>query len=158
MAEDGILASVVDAVQGARLAFQDLCNDRRAIHGLDSRNFPALDVGLQALGNIVEILNGVNISGAQMNLIRIILAAPVVISASDAQISMADAMITDMRNIERRLSDVRRNIAANGPNSSSLEQLLPHGEVVIMRRMVEKYHSMISGASAGQIMCVSLSR
>jgi hypothetical protein len=155
MAEDGILSRVAKAVEGAQSAFQALYNNHRGVYANDSRDLHALDLSLQALGSIVEILDGANLNEAQIDLFCSILATPVAVPISDEQISLANAMINDLCNIERRLDGVRRNITASGPNSRNPEQLLPLEETVSMKRMVEKYCSIISGASSGHIMCVT---
>jgi hypothetical protein len=154
MDEEIILSDVVKAVQGARLAFQSMCSNSGLVYGPYSRDLLALDVNLQALGDIVEILDGVHCSGAQIDFAHSILATPV-ISAFGQQISMAHTMIADMRNLERRLMDVQRDITtADVSNSHPPAQLLATGEAMNIRRMVEKYRSTICGASTGQIMCV----
>jgi hypothetical protein len=140
--KDDILAQVANAVQGARSAFQIFCSDYKVFHGPDSHDLFALDVSLQALGNSVELLDRISPGDEHFELVHSILASPVVLSASEHQDSMADAMITDMHTLKCRLMD-----------AASIQSFLP-GEVRRIRQMVKKYHSIITEALNAQILYV----
>jgi hypothetical protein len=152
------LAEVVDAVQGARSAFQNLCGVRTPSRvQADSRDLQAfkLDVSLQALGNVVEILEGVVSRGTRVQLVEDILAAPALKSGSDNPTSLANAIIADMRNLQARLIDVQCKVSPSSvQNYGTSIELLPLGEAMSMRRMIQKYRSIIGDACSGQIMCV----
>jgi hypothetical protein len=157
MVDDDLLAQVANAVQGALWAFRTLCRDHKGYQSSDTEphDLLALDVSLHALGNIVEILNGLEAADVQLEFVHSILAAPVIVSSPDNQTSMANAMITDMRNLKRRLTDVRHDITnRHSAVSAPSVQILPPGEAISIRRMVEKYHSIISEVSSGQNMYV----
>jgi hypothetical protein len=157
MADDNLLAQVVKAVQEAQSAFQSLCRDHKGIQAPDvePHDLLALDASLQALGNIVEILEGLDKADVQLELFHSILATPVVVSTSNNQTSMANAMIADMRNLKRRLVDVRHDTTTSrSAVSAAPGRLLSSGEVKSVRRMVEKYNSIVSEVSSGQNLCV----
>jgi hypothetical protein len=157
MADDNLLAQVVKAVQEVQSAFQSLCRDHKGIQVPDAEphDLLALDASLQALGNIVEILNNLDKADVQLELVHSILAAPVVVSAPDNQISMANAMIADMRNLKSRLTDVRHNVTTTRSTvSADSAQILSPGEAVSIRRMVKKYRSIIRDVSSSQTLCV----
>jgi hypothetical protein len=151
------LAGVLDAVQGARSAFQNLCGERTSLHAqADSGGLLALEVSFQTLGNVVEMLERVVWEGAQIQLVDSILATPTIIADSGRSISLADAIISDMRNLQARLVDVKRTISLSSVQESrTLVQLLPLGEAMSMRGMIDKYRAIISEACRGQIMCVT---
>jgi hypothetical protein len=155
MDEDGILARVVHAVQEARSAFQDLCSgDHKVIHAQDSPDLLDFDVDLHALGSICELLNGIDPGDHQFPLINSILAAPVNVSTSGNQMPMANAMIADMRNLKLHLVDVRRvTITTSSSVAVASVQRLTLGEAMSIRRMVKKYHSIISETLNSQILC-----
>jgi hypothetical protein len=155
VAEDNLLAQVVDAVQAARLAFQGLCSDDRVIHAPNSRDLLALDAGLQALGNIVELLNGIDRGNRQFEVIQSVLDALVDVSMSANKIPMANAMIADMNNVEKRFIDVRRVIAAtNSSDSTASTNPFPPGEAMRICQIVKKYYSIMSEVLNCQILCV----
>jgi hypothetical protein len=140
------LAEVLYAVRRARSAFQNLCGDRTSLHAqADSGGLLALDVSFQALGNVVEILDGVVSGGAQIQIIDYILVKPAFISASGDSTLLADAIIADMCNIQARLDDVKRTISLSSVQESrTLVHLLPLGEAMSIRGMIDKYRSIIS--------------
>jgi hypothetical protein len=150
------LVEVLDAVRGARSAFQNLCGDRTSLHAqADSGGLLALDVSFQALGNVVETLERVVSGGAQIQLVDSILATPAIVTDSGGPTSLADAIIADMRNLQARLDDVKRTISLSSVQESrTLVHLLPLGEAMSMRGMIDKYRGIISEACSGQILCV----
>jgi hypothetical protein len=150
------LADVLTAVQGAQSAFQNLCGNHRLFNThADSRDLQALDISLHALGNVVEMLDGVISGRAQIQLVDSILAAPALISASGDSTSLADVIIGDMHNLQTRLIAIQRNISPlNDQDSQTLVHQLPLGEAMSMRGMIDKYRSIISEVCSGQIMCV----
>jgi hypothetical protein len=153
------LSEVLDAVQGARSAFQKLCGEHPSLRvQADSRDLLALDASFQALGNIVQTLEGVVSGGTQIQLVDSILTTSIPIPASGNHVSFADAIIGDMHTLQARLNDVRSNISPlNIQSSTTLMQLLPLGEAMSTRAMIEKYRSIINDACSSQIMCVILS-
>jgi hypothetical protein len=156
MDKDDTLARVAKAVQGARSAFQDLCSDYRDVIKVpDSHHILALDVDLQALGSIFERLNGIDPGDGNYERIYSLLATPVTVSASENQNSMADALISDMRNLNRRLIDVRAIMTTTesmSPESSGKH--FPPREAMSIGRMVKKYYSIISEVLNSQVLCV----
>jgi hypothetical protein len=149
MDDDAPLSQIVSTIQKTQLAFQKLLHSYRAAHGPDdSQDLLALDVAMQALGTIVEILDGINDSGGQLDLVQWVLRAPAVPSVEGHDISITQALIQDMRNLEQRLINVNRQIITDG-----VTRLLPE-EATSVRRMVEKYHSIITKVSTGQNLCV----
>jgi hypothetical protein len=150
------LAEVRTAVEGTRLAFQNLCNGQRLCQAeVNSRDVLNLDISLQALGNVINILDEVVSDGARIQLVDSLLATSIPISASGNHTLFADAIIADMHNLEARLVDVQGEIShSSSQNSPTLVQLFPHGEALSVRIMIDKYRSIISEACSGQIMCV----
>jgi hypothetical protein len=151
MDEDALLPQIVFTVQETQRAFQTLLHNYRVAHGPDPGNLLALDVAMQALGTIVALVYSAETSGAQLGLIHWVLRALVVPSVDGYNISIADALIWDMRNLEKRLIELNHEVTVEGTISS------PPGETMSIRRMVEKYLSIISKISSGQVMYVAAS-
>jgi hypothetical protein len=149
MEDDALLSQIIFTIQETQRAFQSLLYNRRATHGSDLQDILGVDVAIQALGTIVGILEEVESSGGRLNIVDWTLRAPVVSSISGNDISIAQALIWDMRNLEQRLIDLNRQLVTNGTISS-----LP-GEGMSIRGMVEKYLLIISQMSTGQMMCVT---
>jgi hypothetical protein len=156
MDEDALLARIVGAVQGARSAFQNMCDRHRIVHAPDSHDLLALDASLQALGNVVEILESIVSDGAQLVLVNSVLTAPVACTASGDQISLVETIIADMDNLKLRLSKIQQGMVDGSTSSSATIQSFAIGEVMGIRWMVEKYRSMFSSVSGGQVMYGSM--
>jgi hypothetical protein len=162
MAENNLLAQIVDGVRGAQSAFQSLYS---AIRVSDSepklRDLTisiALDISLQSLGSAVENLNRINARGSTIDIVLSTLTAQLSNTASGHQTSVADAMIADMHNLEQHLTDVLHDVTtANKRGTPASVRLLPPEEVISIQGMVEKYRSMISEVSDKQTMCVKKS-
>jgi hypothetical protein len=122
----------------------------RVTHRPDPRDLLALDVAMQALGTIVMVLSTAQDSGVQLGFVYRVLCALIVPCVEGYNISIAQALIWDMRNLEQRLIDLNREVTTNGIISS------PPGEAMNIRRMVEKYLSIISKISSGQMMYVAI--
>jgi hypothetical protein len=150
MDDDALLPQIVDAVQKTQQAFQNLLSNPRVAHGTDSQDIQGIGVAMQALGTIVEILEGIESSGVQLELVHKILSNPTALSVSGYNISIAETLISDMRNLEQRMIDMNRRVAPDGMINS------PPGEAMRIRTMVEKYHSIISQIPSGQTMCVAM--
>jgi hypothetical protein len=154
MVDGGLLAQLVTAVQGARSAFQSLCS---ATHVSDAepRDLMVLDVSLQSLSTMVEIFDSVDPSGGQLDLVISTLSTPTIVSAAGGHISVADAMIVDMHNLEQRLTDVLHDITTVGPRHPLTPvKPIPLGEAMAIRAMIEKYCSLICEVSSWQRMYV----
>jgi hypothetical protein len=155
MDDSGLLAQVVIAVRGVQSAFQNLCSAIHVCNSEEPCDLLALEVSLQSLGTIIEILDSIDTGGGQLDLSYSILATPNTVSTSGGQISVVDAMIVDMHNLEQRLIDVRREIATAHPSRSSAPAgVISLGEAMRIRGMIEKYHSIITEVMRGQTMCV----
>jgi hypothetical protein len=146
MDEEALLYQIVFTVQETQRALQNLLHNHKPTNGSDSQGIVGLDIAVQALGAIVGILERIQSSGGQLNFVHWILRAPVVPSISGYNISIAEALIWDMRNLEQRLIDINRQAIADGMISSL------NGEVMNIRRMVDKYRSIIDSISSGQMM------
>jgi hypothetical protein len=154
MDDADLLAQIMSTVRKAQSAFQNLCRDGRAIYGPDSRDLLALDASLSALGNIIELLEGIESRGGQFDLIHSVLVTSMAPSLSGDMISIAEAIIWDMCNLEKCLVDVQSDTITR---SSASVPLLPPGEAMSIHRMLEKYYSIMNNTSKGQLMCVNAS-
>jgi hypothetical protein len=148
MDDDALIPQIVFTVQETQRAFQNFLYNYRAAHGPDSRELLALDAAMQALGTIVGILDGIESRGGRLDLLQWMLRVPIVPSIEGHNISIAQALIWDMRNLEQRLNDVTRMLTTDGTIKS-----LP-SEAIGIRQMVKKYHSIISKISNAQMMYV----
>jgi hypothetical protein len=149
MDEEALLPQIVFTIQETQRAFQTLLHNYRVTQGRDPCNLLALDVAIQALGTIVAMLYTAEANGVQLGLIHWVLCTPIVPSIDGYNISIAQALIWDMRNLEQRLIVLNHGVTMEGTISS------PPGEVMSIRRMVEKYLAIISKISSGQVMYVS---
>jgi hypothetical protein len=155
MADDDVLVHITNAVRGARSAFQSLRSGFNIYHAPDHRDLPALEAGLQALGKIAEVLEGFDTADARLGFVNSILSAHFLVYISNRQISMAEAMISDMLTLERRLRDVEHDLSLERSKvpGANVEVFAP-GETIRIRAMVEKYCSIIITISSDQSLCV----
>jgi hypothetical protein len=150
MNEDASLPEVVSAVQGTQQAFQSLLHKYEEAHSSNSRDHLALDAAMQELGTIVTVLGTIETGGVQIDFFRWFMCKCIDPTGGDSKPSIARALIEDMSNLEQRFINLNRELATNGTISS------PPGEAMSIRRMVEKYHSIISQISSGQMMYVDM--
>jgi hypothetical protein len=149
MDEDALLPQIVFTIQETQREFQTLLHNYRVTHGPDPCNLLAMDVAIQVLGTIVAMLYTAEASGVQLGLIHWVLRALVLSSVDGDNISIAQALIWDMRNLKQRLIELNHEVTVKGTMSS------PPGEAMSIRRMVEKYLFIISKISSGQVMYVA---
>jgi hypothetical protein len=149
MDEGALLPQIAFAIKETQRAFHTLLHNYQDAQGSNSRDLAALDGAIQALGAIVGVLSTIEAGKVQIDLFHWFLCDLIVPSDKGSKISIAQALIRDMRNLTQRLTDLNGEVTAHRTVTS-----LP-GEAMSIRQMVKKYHSIISKIASGQMMYVA---